>query len=231
MEEMGEKRGFPWTAIFFWLAAACLGAAHHGAAAFAQEEAELPMPRVERMGVMPFMVGRYGGTLTDTLNCPVCRLQVETEAMTPLADRTLTGLVHQAALKQHGDKVVPLRESSRAFEGIGQDRTRDTPGTLAQKFGKALGANLVIAGSVWRFRERVGTKYNAQAPAAVAFAVYLIEVPGGRVLWKAVFSESQRTLSENILELKSFLEKGAKWLTAEELARYGVQQVFKKYPL
>jgi len=33
------------------------------------------------------------------------------------------------------------------------------------------------------------------------------------------------------LDTWAFIKKGAKWLSADELARYGVREVFKKFPL
>jgi hypothetical protein len=50
------------------------------------------------------------------------------------------------------------------------------------------------------------------------------------MLWKGRFEETQKSLSENILEAKSFFKKGAKWLTADDLALYGVKEIFRKYP-
>jgi hypothetical protein len=65
----------------------------------------------------------------------------------------------------------------------------------------------------------------------VAFTLYLIDVANGRMPWTASFVETQRPLSENILDTRRFLQRGAKWLTADELARWGVKEIRKKSPL
>ena len=57
-----------------------------------------------------------------------------------------------------------------------------------------------------------------------------IDVADGRMLWKAAFDKTQRSLSEDIRDARAFFQKGAKWLTANELARYGVNEIFKKFP-
>jgi hypothetical protein len=67
--------------------------------------------------------------------------------------------------------------------------------------------------------------------ASVAFDMYLIEVSSGRTVWKARFDETQRPLTEDIRAGKVLIKKGVKWLSADELARYGVEEVFKKFPL
>ncbi|NIM98574.1 MAG: hypothetical protein GTO24_10985 [candidate division Zixibacteria bacterium] len=72
---------------------------------------------------------------------------------------------------------------------------------------------------------------GAESPASVAFAVYLIDVASGKLLWTGKFSETQRTLSDNVLDTWAFVKKGAKWLSADELASYGVKEVLKKSPL
>ena len=67
-------------------------------------------------------------------------------------------------------------------------------------------------------------------PAAVSFAVYLIDVASGKMLWKAKFEETQRSLSENVLNTETFFKRKDEWLTAYELARFGVIEVFKTFP-
>jgi hypothetical protein len=89
----------------------------------------------------------------------------------------------------------------------------------------------MIVGNVWRYRERVRDEWESQKGASVAFEIYLIEVPSGKTVWRAKFDETQRSLTDNVLGAKLLLKKGAKWISADELARYGVDEVFKKFPL
>ena len=118
-----------------------------------------------------------------------------------------------------------------AYNGISKDEATDTLRTLAVKLGESLAANLMVAGTVWRYEERSGGPVGAFSPASVAFVVYLIDVASGKIFWKGNFNETQRSLSENVLDTWAFIKKGAKWLSADELARYGVREVFKKFPL
>ena len=61
--------------------------------------------------------------------------------------------------------------------------------------------------------------------------IYLIEVSSGKTVWKAKFDETQRPMTEDIRGAKEILKKGAKWLSADELARYGINEILKKFPL
>jgi hypothetical protein len=88
----------------------------------------------------------------------------------------------------------------------------------------------MAVGSVWKYRDRVGGDRAASSPASVAFALHLVEVPTGKILWSKSFVQTQRSLSENILNAKAFFDQGAKWLTADELASYGVKELLKDFP-
>ena len=180
---------------------------------------------------MPFFKGRYGSTMQDTLDASVSKLYFNLENVAENSDRVLTGHVQEALQKRHGEKVVPDSDVTMVFERIPKNGTVDTPKSLAQKTGHALRANLIIVGTVWRYKERVGGAMGAQSPASVAFAISLIETDSGKMLWKAAFDKTEKSLSEDIRDARAFFKKGAKWLTASELARYGIEEIFKKYPL
>jgi hypothetical protein len=182
---------------------------------------------VKRIGVVPFFKGRYGSTISETLTCPVCQLSLDPEAVDPIADRVLTDYVHEALFRRNGEKVIPSGEMRKAYEEISLDEAKDSPLSIAQKCGKALDAQAVVLGTVWKYRERDPESDRA---ASVAFALFMIDIATGKPVWKASFSETQKSLSENILEIRSFLKKGGRWLSAGDLARYGVREVFRKFP-
>jgi len=198
--------------------------------AFAQSAAALTGIQVKKIGVTPFFKGRYGSSIGETLSAPLSQLQFNPEDIVATCDRVLTGYVQEALQKRHGEKVIPLNDVRTVFDRIPKNEAVDTPRDLAQKTGHALGTDLIIVGTVWKFKERVGGAMAVESPASVAFAVGLIDVTSGRMLWKAAFDKTQRSLSEDIRDARAFFQKGAKWLTANELARYGVNEIFKKFP-
>ena len=197
----------------------------------AQPQTSLMAVRVERIGMMPFLKGRHGSEIGDTLDCPLSQLYFNPERLSRDSDRSLTRYVHEALQKRHGDKVTSLENALEAYGKISKDEPKDTLRTLAVKLGEALESNVMVGGTVWRFEDRSGSAVGSFSPASVAFVVYLIDVASGKILWKGNFNETQRSLSENVLDTWAFFKKGAKWLSADELARYGVREVFKKFPL
>ena len=206
---------------------ACLGPAPFSASA---ADIEPTLFRVERVGVMPFFKGSYGSDIRSSLTCPVCELTFDTNNLTPDCDRVLTGFVQDFLEIRYGDKLIPLSEVKKAYRETPKDEFNDSPLVLAQKVGKALSANAMIVGTVWKYRDRMGGTRAVESPASVAFAVYLIEVETGSIVWNKDFAQTQRSLFENILQAQSFFDKGGKWLTADELAQLGVKEIFKAFP-
>jgi hypothetical protein len=199
--------------------------------AAAQSQAEPVKIQWERIGVMPFFKGRRSADTGESLTCPICELSFKAENIKEGADREITGYVQEALGRRYKDRVIALDEVSRIYQGIPREDTEDTPRSLARKTGEALGADLMIVGTLWRYRDRVRDPIGPGRGASVAFDMYLIEVSRGKTLWKARFDETQRPLTEDIRGAKVLLKKGARWLSADELARYGIEEVFKKFPL
>ncbi len=185
---------------------------------------------MERIAVMPFIKAIPGENITETLDSPISRFYFNYENISSDADRILTQHIQEALRERHGAKVVRLREVEEVYERIPKDETKDTPRVLAQKLGAELKATNIMIGMVWRYRERIGGSYGAERPASVAFAVYLIDTVNGRLLWKAQYKETQRSLSENILATPAFIKRRGRWLSATELVEGGIKDIFARYP-
>jgi len=186
--------------------------------------------RLERVGVMPFFKGSYGSDINSSLSCHVCELTFDPSDVTPDCDRVLTGFVQDFLEIRYGDKLIPLVQVMKAYRETPKDEFKDTPLVLAQRVGKALSANAMFLGTVWKYKDRIGGTRSVESPASVAFAVYLLEVETGNIVWNQTFAETQRSLFENILRAQTFFDQGGKWLTADELAQAGVKEIFKAFP-
>jgi hypothetical protein len=195
-----------------------------------QTDSATPSPAPQKIGVMPFFKGSSGYSLTESMVCPVCQLIYDPQSLSPDCDKVLTEYVQAALEKKSRDRVVPQAIVARSYDQIPRDDLRDTALTLSQKVGKLLGADFMAVGSVWKYRERVGGARAVSSPASVAFALHLVDVQSGNIVWSKSFSQTQRSLSENILDAKAFFDQGAKWLTADELASYGVKEILKEFP-
>jgi hypothetical protein len=135
-------------------------------------------------------------------------------------------------LKRHTDYQIVrerLRGGSLTALYSANQTTVDAKQLLADK-GHEMDADVVLVGFVYRFRERVGKGYGAESPASVAFDIHLIRVADVRTIWSAHFNETQKSLGDNLFRLGSFISRGGRWLTAEELADSGLEEIFEKFP-
>ena len=58
----------------------------------------------------------------------------------------------------------------------------------------------------------------------------MVDVKTGKRLWRGVFDKTQKSLTEDLRGAKDFAKMGGKWLSANELARFGIKQMFKTFP-
>jgi hypothetical protein len=196
----------------------------------AQSEPISPVLKRERLAVMPFLQGKYGTDLTSVLNCPLCQLNYDPALVRPGCDKTLTQYAQEALERRHEEMTIPLNQVVAEYTRISINETKDTPLMISRELGKRINADYIFLGTVWRYIERKGSPLAIESPASVAFAVYLVEVTSGQLLWTETFSETQVSLSENVLQAKEFFDRGGRWLAADELARFGMKEVFKRFP-
>ncbi len=99
---------------------------------------------------------------------------------------------------------------------------------ILRKVGETFGADAVMMGYVYRWRERQGADYAVKQPASVAFDLFIVRPEDGEIIWESKFDKTQRSLSENILDWSTFAESGGRWLTAEKMAMLGLERIFKE---
>jgi len=98
------------------------------------------------------------------------------------------------------------------------------------KLGKTFKADAVLMGYVTKYVEREGKEYGTMKPASVSFHLFLYSGIDGSLLWKGSYKETQQALSENLFNLGLYMKRGIKWLTADELANWGLKEVLKNFP-
>jgi hypothetical protein len=96
--------------------------------------------------------------------------------------------------------------------------------------GRALGADAVLGGFIYRFQDRTGHDYGVAEAASVAFDLHLIRVLDGRIQWSGRVDETQQPLSNNIYNIKKFINRGGKWVTSRQMARGGLKSLIADMP-
>ncbi|MCC7201385.1 MAG: hypothetical protein IT393_01810 [Nitrospirae bacterium] len=101
---------------------------------------------------------------------------------------------------------------------------------LVRAVGEKTGGDAILTGVVTRYEERVGGPVGIRKPASVGFEARLINAKDGTLLWTGKYAETQKSLTEDLSMILIFIQRGGKWLTAEQLARYGVNEMLKTLP-
>jgi hypothetical protein len=89
---------------------------------------------------------------------------------------------------------------------------------------------MVVAGYLYRFRERKGESFAVEKPASVAFEIVMMRADSEEIVWRGLFDRTQKSLLEDIFQLASFLKGKGRWLKAEELLEDGIEQVMETFP-
>ena len=184
--------------------------------------------QVTRLAILPLAAGTP--PVDSNRLAPDCREPelIAEERLDAGAQDKITGCLQQALEKELPGKLVPQNERSGADELLVYMKKSDTVKAHALKLGEKLQASHVLAGTAVRYRERKGTAYGADRPATVTFSVYLLEVKTGAIVWSGAFDKTQQSLAENLFDAPAFFKGGAKWLTAQELACRGAEDIAGK---
>jgi len=90
------------------------------------------------------------------------------------------------------------------------------------------GYDAVLTGFIYRYEDRVGASWSAVKPASVGYSIILVSGTTGEVLWKLTYKETQQALSGELQSAGTFIKRGVKWKSADELAIYGLNEGTKK---
>src|SRR5689334_15603516 len=113
------------------------------------------------------------------------------------APETLARLLYSTMAGLPGWQVV----SDNEVREIARNLPAESERARVRSLGEMVYADGVITGHVLRYRERVGNELGVKSPASVAFALELVDVRRGDVIWSARFDETQRSLSENVFAI------------------------------
>lgn len=177
-------------------------------------------PKIKKVVVLPYELedrALHGGKR---------ELEVQEGALEKLSTFT------EDKLKELGCfDVITWEEVKNRLEQNGFiDRGDKTEKVFIMKIGEAFKADAVLKGYVLKYVDRVGGKYGVNKPASVSFNVLLYDVKDGSLLWSGAYSETQISLTENLFNIELFLKRGFKWLTADEIAKFGLGEVLTKIP-
>lgn len=175
--------------------------------------------RIMRIAVLPFMVSPP---------TPGQRRGYAAPAPPPAAAEKLADLFYLKLNIREGLAVVPPRLVREAMPSV---TASVASRTVLRDLGERVDVAAVLEGTVEVYQERRGSAIGlerAEDAAAVGFSVRLVSVKDSKILWTGEYYERQRPVIE---DLSGFLERGARYLTVEQLADSAVNHVLLQFPL
>jgi hypothetical protein len=194
------------------------------------QEDKAVLPPLNKIVFIGFRPGLSPSQTPGLVRSPISGAVFSAEPVSEVIAEDLSGLLFEKLTKEIRLNWVSPREAATTFSQLASSNPTLTDRDIYVQIGKALTAEVVLGGHVYRWREREGTNYAASRPASVAFDLYLMAVEDGGILWKTRFDKSQVSLSENVLDLKTFLKAKGRWMTADELAEIGLTDVVETFP-
>lgn len=231
------------TAITCVALATLIGAGCSGSKVTTKSSNELPRYKIRSIALVPFTSittpqVRDQGDLFLSTPQSVARSDMsmavpssaefparETAAVPAYAPEKVTHLFWKRLQVRIGLHILPPSDAATVSPVTGET-AKSTPEMAAAVVAKRLKADAALIGQVLVFQERVGSRLGANPPASVGFEVKAVAADG-QVLWVGNYYERQRPMTEDFM---GFVQRWGAFVTAEELAQYGVDEVLKEFP-
>lgn len=140
-------------------------------------------------------------------------------------DQSIGALVSRymaEALAAQGFQVIPASDVQTVL-----GETAGTGVEISQRLQEKFGVDSILTGEVLHYEVLRGSAAGATKPARVGFHTTLYRAQDSEKLLDAAFDERQVAVSENLLVATRYPGGGSRWLSAEELARWGSEKVAK----
>ncbi|HTO53944.1 MAG TPA: hypothetical protein VMR50_11205 [Myxococcota bacterium] len=165
---------------------------------------------------------RVAAVLAAALLCLACAAPIRSELMTPDPPRGLTKI---ALLPLQTDPMGP--DVSKVAVNFVTARIQDALQSETHlRVVDPDKADALLSGTVRRYLERDGTSSGVRRPASVWIVLELRDA-AGQSLWTGTYEETQPALSDDVGSLPRAWERGFRWVTADDLAAYGVRELVR----
>lgn len=191
---------------------------------------ETPLvPKIKKMVVFGFRPAMFQGEEPNIIRTSLSGAVFMAEPVSQnVVDKMSTNLFKRLLEDKRYDLISPSQAKGVFLSLVTADLTSNDM-EIFQKIGQTFSADAVLTGFVYRWRDREGTDYAVDRPASVAFDLYLIRPTDGAILWKGRFDKTQKSLSENLLDMDTFIKGGGKWMSAEKLAKLGLEGLLAQF--
>ena len=239
---MSMMRNKGWSVALAGLALLTVGGCS-GSKVTTKSSAELPRYQIRTVALIPFTTlatpqvrdvvdqgfsAPQGARRSDmTLAVPPNTEQLirQTVTVPAGAGATVTQLLWSRLKSRQGVTVLAPSEAAKVLASQATPQSA-TGQALAMTVAKQLKVDASLIGQVLVYQERVGGRFGASPPATVGFEAKVIAADG-QILWEGNYYEKQRPMTEDFV---GFIQRHGVFVTAEELAIYGVDHLLREFP-
>lgn len=184
-------------------------------------------PNVDKMVVIGFQSALTQWDEPDMVRSPLSGAVFMAEPVSQSVTDKMTTRLFDRILKNQTFEIISPAQARGVFLNLVESDLVMGEVEILQGVGKAFSADGVLIGYIYRWREREGGDFAVNRAASAAFELYLLRPGDGRILWKGRFDKTQKSLSENILDMGTFLKGRGRWMTVEKLGEMGLDEILK----
>jgi hypothetical protein len=182
------------------------------------------------IGVISFQALIPDEGLGNTVVCPLCTTGYTTGRILKGSEKNVEAIFLNKLSEFKDVKIIPQGRVQGVYKRISSESLKKPLLDVLKKTGHELGADVLALGYIYRYTERVGYDYSAEHPASVAFEIYMVNPSDNSIIWRGVFDKTQKSLMEDMFQVSSFFKGRGKWLTADELSKQGMDEIFTTFP-
>ncbi|MDR1398011.1 MAG: hypothetical protein LBJ14_09825 [Desulfarculales bacterium] len=190
------------------------------------ENAEAELWRPEKVAVLPYQIA----VVNKNTNRAVSPLNGAVHRGGEIISGARVAMDQILADKLRASSSWALLDQAEAARLLDSHARIQPIRAAALAAGRDMGADAVLIGFIYRLSQRVGQALSVESPASAAFDLVLLRVSDGQIIWSNSFDQTQVSLSENLLEIGQYVGRGLYWFTVEEFARYGMDEIFSRFP-
>lgn len=176
----------------------------------------IPDVKINRLVVIPAFFKQ--GIVDDT-----------TESYRKKKQDLVTSMVYdEIAVGRFFGELVPFFKTMEVFDELKMKPGEYGDFSNLRDVAMQLGADKMFVTRISRYDERQGSELGVEQPASVSFTTELYDVESGQLVWRNIYSETQEPLLQDVSKIRKFVERGGKWVTAEQLAEEGIKNSVSK---
>ncbi len=185
-----------------------------------------PLPELKRIAILP--MDRASAKVSDRPTCNISDSVVDTNIVPPEPAEFMTGIIFERYKNDPRFVEVPEGKCMGFLNNFLASDISQSQLNLIRAFGRQLNVDAVLYGKLYKYRERIGSRYSVERPASVGFDLNLIRTRDGALLWRYNFDKTQQALTANLFDFSFYRSEGMRWLTADELLSYGLEKALEE---